>query len=158
MSKIWQSPKFLANAVPKYKRQHPCNLEHEANLDVESISSNNMNFRLTRTYKSRPKCEEVVCTYEHATATSFCSLHFAFCILHFAFCILHFAFCILQFASCILQSLPGGKNRLFQTHSQSPCAIVLCRVANRTPRASTAEYTYATRDDKTQGKCLWRLY
>ena len=26
MSKIWQSPKSLANAVPKYKSQHPCNL------------------------------------------------------------------------------------------------------------------------------------
>ena len=102
------------------------------------ISSNNMKFRLTRTYKSRPKCEEVVCN-EHvrepriATAILFCSLHFAFCILHFAFCILHFAFCILHFTK-----FAGGKNRLFQTHSQSRCAIVLCRVANRTPRASTA--------------------
>ena len=67
-----------------------------------------MNFRLTRTYKSRPECEEVVCKYEHvreprfATAISFCSLHFAFCILHLAFCILHFA-------SCILQNLPVAK-------------------------------------------------
>ena len=26
MSGIWQPPKFLANAVPKYKSQHPCNL------------------------------------------------------------------------------------------------------------------------------------
>ena len=26
MSKQWQSPKFCADADPKYKRQHPCNL------------------------------------------------------------------------------------------------------------------------------------
>ena len=26
MSKLWQSPKSLANAVPKYKSHHPCNL------------------------------------------------------------------------------------------------------------------------------------
>jgi len=26
MSKIWQSPKLFADAVPKYKGQHPCNL------------------------------------------------------------------------------------------------------------------------------------
>ena len=89
-------------------------------------------------------------------------LHFAVCILHFAFCICisHFAFCISHFAFCILHftKFAGGKNRLLQTHSQSRCAIVLCRVANRTPRAFTALNIHATRDDKTQGNCLWPLY
>ena len=118
MSKIWQSPKFLANAVPKYKRQHPCNLEHEANLGVESISSNNMNLRLTRTYKSRPKCEEVVCTYEHATAISFCSLHFASCILHLASCILHFT----KFAGWQKQTFPNAF-----TKSMCNCVMSGCK-------------------------------
>ncbi len=35
---------------------------------------------------------------------------------------------------------------------------MLCRVANRTPRAFTALNIHATRDDKTQGNCLWPLY
>lgn len=52
-----------------------------------------------------------------------CISYFAFCIWHLALCILHFAFCILHFTK-----FAGGKNRLFQTHSQSRCAIVLCCV------------------------------
>ena len=39
MSKIWQSPKCLANAVPK---PASVQLEHEANLGVESIKALNL--------------------------------------------------------------------------------------------------------------------
>ncbi len=39
MSKIWQSPKCLANAVPK---PASVQLEHEANLGVESIVAFNL--------------------------------------------------------------------------------------------------------------------
>ena len=54
--------------------------------------------------------------------------HLAVCISYFAFGIWHLALCILHFAFCILHNFAGGKNRLFQTHSQSRCAIVLCCV------------------------------
>ena len=102
-----------------------------------------MNFRLTRTYKSRPKCKEVVCKCEHvgeprfATAISSCSLHLVFCILHLAFGIVHLAFCILHFA--FYKICRWQKQTFPNAFTKSMCnCVMLCRVANRTPRASTA--------------------
>ena len=60
------------------------------------------------------KCEDEVRKYEQVRELRFASA-ISFCILHFAFCKLHFS----KFA--------GGKNILFQTHSQSRIAIVICR-------------------------------
>ena len=60
------------------------------------------------------KCEDVVRKYEQVRELRF-ETAISFCILHFAFCKLHFS----KFA--------GGKNILFQTHSQSRIAIVICR-------------------------------
>ena len=104
------------------------------------ISSNNMNFRLTQTYKSRPKCEEVVCKYEHVrepritTATSFCSLHFAFafCILHFAFCILHFAF----YKACRWQ-----KQTFPNAFTKSMCNCVMSGCKSNSACIYSTEYT-----------------
>ena len=70
---------------------------------------------------------------------------FAFCILHFASCILRSAFCILHFAFCklLLTKFTGGKNTLFQTHSQSPFVIVICRFVNLNSACNyNTEYTY----------------
>ena len=107
-------------------------------------------FRLTRTYNLGTKCEEVVCTSEQVrelrfeTAISFCILQFAFCNLQFAFCILQFTICILHFSK-----FAGGKNILFQTHSQIRIAIVICWFANlKSACINNTEYTYATRDDR----------
>ena len=58
------------------------------------------------------KCEDVVRKYEQVR-----ELRFETAI----------SFCILHFASCIFQKFAGGKNILFQTHSQSRIAIVICR-------------------------------
>ena len=91
-------------------------LEHEANLGVESISSNNMNFKLTRTYKPRPKCVQVVCVHLSMQL----QFSFAVCILHFASRILHLASCILQVA--FYKICPAAKTdfskRIHKVHVQ----------------------------------------
>ena len=101
-------------------------------------------FRLTRIYKSRHKMRGGSLWIWASQRTSIWNCNLS---LHFAFCKLHFS----KFA--------GGKNRLFQTHSQSRFALVICRFANLNSACNyNTECTNATRDDRNQGNFLWRLY
>ena len=74
------------------------------------------------------RCEDVVCKYEQVR-----ELRFETAI----------SFCILHFVSCIFSKFAGGKNRLFQTHSQSRTAILIRRYISN-PRVHTSHGLLST--------------